>query len=93
MLTFQWNALRAGDSVVMHHRALTTSALLAGVVTAVSMRKGSNQVGIRFTTSDGGRKIVWPSRFVVHLSAADGDDCWRCHDLGGLADDDADAAA
>ena len=77
MLTFQWNGLRAGDCVVMHDATQTTSVLLPGVVTAVSMRKGSNDVGIRFTTTDGRRAIAWPSRFVVHLSAA-ADDCWRC---------------
>jgi hypothetical protein len=76
MLTFHWNALRAGDNVVMHDAAEATNVLFPGVVTAVSMRKGSNQVGIRVTRPDGGRVIVWPSRFVVHAAVAA--DCWRC---------------
>ena len=77
MMTFQWNALRTGDGVVMHDGVQSTRALLTGVVTAVSMRKDSNEVGICITRLDGRRAIVWPSRFVVHLSFAD-DDCWRC---------------
>ena len=77
MLNFQWNALRTGDSVVVHDGGQSASALFPGVVTTVSMRKGSNEVGIRVTTPDGTAVIVWPSSFVVHQAAAE-DGCWRC---------------
>jgi hypothetical protein len=77
MRTFQWNALRKGDSVVIHDGLPAMGALVPGVVTSVSMKKGSNDVGIRFTTANGRSKIVWPNSSVVHLSVTD-DECWRC---------------
>lgn len=77
VLNFQWNALRTGDNVVMHDDVHAGSALFPGVVTAVSMRKGSNEIGIRITKPDGRNVIVWPSSFVVHQAAAE-DACRRC---------------
>ena len=79
MLTFEWNALRAGDRVVVHDGATDASALFPGVVTSVNMRvrKGYNGVGIRIAATGGLHDIVWPSPFVVHLEGPD-ERCWRC---------------
>lgn len=80
MLTFDWNALRTGDRVVLHDGATTEGTLLPGIVTSVSMRtrKGYNGVGVRIAATGGLHDIVWPSPFTVHRDGPD-ERCWRCH--------------
>jgi len=77
MLTFEWNALRAGDNVFMHEGATEGDGVVPGVVTTVNLRKGYNGVGIRVGGVGHRRVIRWPSPFVVHEHATD-ERCWRC---------------
>lgn len=79
MLTFEWNALRAGDRVVLHDGATGASSLFPGVVTSVSMCEGKryNGVGVRVAAAGGLHDIVWPNPLVVHRDGPD-DRCWRC---------------
>jgi len=77
MLTYEWNALRAGDRVFMHDATKATCAVIPGVVTTVDMHEGYHGVGIRGVGVGARRGIVWPSPLVVHHDAAD-ERCWRC---------------
>jgi hypothetical protein len=63
MSTFEWNALRVDDRVLVHDRARGTDAVLSGTVVMiethhrVNRHRGVNTLGIR--TSDS--SIVWPN--------------------------------
>jgi hypothetical protein len=82
MLNFQWNALRVGDPVVVHHPDTSAAPLVAGVVAMVDIRKRQNGVGIRVAASDGGSEVLWPAPLVVHPFTADPtESCWRCDAL------------
>ena len=80
MLTFQWDALRRGDTVFVHDASDAELGLRAGVVTLVDVRPSGHDVGIRLTTGSPTASVVRPGRFAVHLAAVDDDDCWRCSD-------------
>ena len=77
MLAFQWNALRAGDRVMMHDDLDRDLTLREGVVELVQPRhRGENDIGIRI---DHHERIVRPRRHAVHLSPIDRrSSCWRC---------------
>ena len=81
MLKFEWNALRLGDVVEVHDDRTAASALTAGKVAMIEVKRGRralNGVGIRVADVDGSR-VVWPSYLAVHrVPVAPGDDCWRC---------------
>jgi hypothetical protein len=77
MLTFEWNALRAGDQVFMHDATEATGTVIRGVVATVDMHKGYNGVGVRGVGVGARRGVVWPSPFVVHSDVSD-KRCWRC---------------
>ena len=82
MLSFDWNVLRPGDSVLVHGAGGSDMTLAPGVVVTVNVRKGSNGVGIRVTTGGQYGGIVWPSRLAVHLDPRDpAEPCWRCQAL------------
>ncbi len=52
MLTFQWNALRTGDRVLVHDDDAPNLATESGVVAIVRMRRGyTNDVAIRVETT------------------------------------------
>ena len=80
MLKFQWDALRQGDTVLVHDASDIDLGLRAGVVTLVDVRPSGHDVGIRLTTGTPTRPVVRPGRFAVHLAAVDDHDCWRCGD-------------
>jgi len=78
MLSLDWNALRAGDSVLVHAASGPGTSLSSGVVAQVNVLKSSNGVGIRVHT-DGQGSIIWPSRLAVHLDPPNpSEPCWRC---------------
>ena len=53
MLRLEWNALRAGDEVVVHDPGDPGMRLLPGVVTMVQTAKDSNDIGIRVASPGG----------------------------------------
>ena len=78
MLRFDWNALLAGDQVLVHGADM---ALSSGVVAMVDVLKGSNGVGVRVRTN-GQEVILWPSRLAVHSDPCDPTEpCWQCKAL------------
>jgi hypothetical protein len=80
MLKFQWDAVRYGDTALVHDASDSDLGLRAGVVTLVDVRPSGHEVAIRFATRTPTRPVVRPGRFAVHLAAGDDDDCWRCSD-------------
>jgi len=83
VLTFQWNALRAGDKVLVHDPTSADLTLASGVVTMIDVRKGANSVGIRLAPHAGGEAVLWPSHLSVHLDPRDDTaPCWRCQARG-----------
>ena len=83
MMRFEWNSLRVGDEVRVHHDG---GRLEPGTVAFVDVLHGSNGVGIR-TSSPLGSHVSWPSRLAVHAAAGSTDDpgwqCMRCAALRG----------
>jgi len=77
MLSFQWNALRAGDRVLVHDDLAPGLDTLEGVVTIVQTRRGdTNDVAIRIGTTG---EVVRPRRHAVHMVPLDRRFwCWRC---------------
>jgi hypothetical protein len=78
MLRHDWNALRSGDHVLVHHTVKDADRLIAGVVTSVAPTGGSNDVEVRLNV--GGRsELVRPQRLHVHHDPIESDgSCWRC---------------
>ena len=78
MLTFQWNALRTGDRVIVHDDLDPDLGLHEGVVELVqTVRSGANDVGIRL--DDRPSDVLRPWRHAVHLLPIDPRyPCWRC---------------
>ena len=78
MMRFEWNALRVGDPVRLHHNG---GVLESATVAFVNVLRGSNGVGIR-VVADATNTVAWPSRFLVHAALGDTDDpgspCARC---------------
>lgn len=78
MLRRDWNALRPGDRVLVHHSIDGTVRLLAGVVATVSPADGSNEVAIKLDAS-GGQHVIQPRRLRVHHDPIEADThCWSC---------------
>lgn len=79
MMAFEWNALRVGDAVLLHHDAGDDYPLDRGVVAFVDGKRGENDVGVRLSAVEHHRRVVRPYRQTVHLDPArDTADCWRC---------------
>lgn len=77
MFRFQWNALRVGDSVMVHDDLAIASRLAAGTVTDVQTRADNNDLSIRL--SGGAHELLRPRRAAVHLVPFGSDEaCWRC---------------
>ena len=82
MLRFEWNALRVGDPVHVHHSPATERRAALGSVHLVQMSRRENGVGILVTEDDGSSRVVWPSRLMAHLAAVDEPGaCWRCDEV------------
>jgi hypothetical protein len=76
MTRFDWNGLRRGTKVFVHHSPATARRAEAADVVFVTVQAGgANAVGLRLV--DG--SVVWPSRLLSHHEpvASEGD-CWRC---------------
>jgi hypothetical protein len=89
MLKFEWNALRAGDAVVVHDPGSAEMTLVAGVVAQVDAhvaRRSANGVGIRVAHGELPSRILWPSYLTVHPDPRDlTEPCWRCGQLAGTS--------
>ena len=78
MLRLDWNALRTGDRVLVHHATDGDVHLVAGVVTEVTPADGSNDVVVRVATLRG-QQVIRPPRLSVHHDPIGFDGhCWRC---------------
>lgn len=78
MLRFAWRWAQVGDVVVVHDNVASPKELTDGVVAFVERSSQETNVGIRLAT-DGGNRVVWPSRFDVHPEPFDaGERCIRC---------------
>lgn len=76
MLTFQWNALRVGDHVLVHDDLDPAFHLSEGTVALVEARRGGpRSVSVR---NDATGKMERPRRHAVHLRPLDAQPCWRC---------------
>jgi hypothetical protein len=79
MVRLEWNALRVGDHVLVHDPSDAEMQLLPGVVTMVQTVSGSNDIGIRVASGDGGFRVLRPTRLTVHPDPRDlTEECWRC---------------
>lgn len=78
VLRADWNSLRPGDRVMVHHTTDDGGVrLLAGVVATVASGGGANDVAVR--VSHGGTRLVHPGRLSVHHDPIEFDGhCWRC---------------
>ena len=81
MTRFEWDGLRKGDAVFVHHPITSQSSALSGAVEFVTVRAGrGNEIGIRLT--DGASQVVWPSWMAVHRAPTAGNaTCWRCDEV------------
>jgi hypothetical protein len=84
MTRFDWNGLRVGDVVYVHHPLTTRRPARRGVITAVTVRTHrTNEIGVRL--DDDTQSIVWPSSVTVHTEATGATGtCWRCDELSGV---------
>ena len=79
MNKLQWNALRLGDSVLVHDPRDSTMRLVPATVTLVDTRRRANDIGLRVASVNERSSVVRPNRLAVHLDPLDGtEDCWRC---------------
>lgn len=78
MLAMEWNALREGDPVLVHHLANGGDDVVSGTVVMVDMLRGSNSVGIRIAPPGVDASVTWPSSRIVHLDPRGPEPCWRC---------------
>lgn len=78
-MAFEWNALRVGDAVLLHHKAGDEFPLEHGVVAFVDGKRGENDVGVRLSAAEHHGRVVRPNRQTVHLEPLGAtNDCWRC---------------
>lgn len=78
MLRHDWNALRNGDRVLVHHSVDDELRLVAGVVTSVTSGAGGNDIAVRVTTPRG-QQLIHPARLSVHRDPIEyNGHCWRC---------------
>ena len=78
MTRFEWNGLRIGDAVFVHHPWAEPATADPGVVELITVRAHlGNEVGIRM--SGGDHQVMWPTWLTTHreLVAHEGS-CWRC---------------
>jgi hypothetical protein len=81
MTRVEWNSLRVGDVVHVHHPVTGRRPARRGVITAVTQRTHrTNEIGVRL--DDDTQSIVWPSSVTVHPEATSPTgSCWRCDEL------------
>jgi len=79
VLRLDWNALQAGDRVLVHHADGGAARLVAGIVVSVEQSGGSNDVGVRLASRESPAGLVHPGRLTVHHDPIELDShCWRC---------------
>lgn len=81
MLSFEWDALRVGDRVLLHDDDDVGGPLLRGTVAMVDRGRGrgGSDVGVRTTEADGTLRMRRPPRLATHLDPLDETTgCWRC---------------
>jgi hypothetical protein len=68
VIAFEWNSLLVSDGVIVHeHDASRYQLAQPGLVEFVTVRRPTNEVGIRIDPSSGPR-VVWPTRQEVHAA-------------------------
>jgi hypothetical protein len=75
----EWQALRVGDRVLVHHvQSATPERAIASHVVAVHERSRiiDNEVGV-CRDADAGGSVAWPARLQVH-AAGDAGSCPWC---------------
>jgi hypothetical protein len=79
VIAFEWNTLRVGDPAVVHEHSVERYRIpQPGVVAFVTMRRPTNEVGIRIDPPSGTR-VLWPTREEVHSATPAGADaCPYC---------------
>jgi hypothetical protein len=66
VIAFEWNSLRVRHRVIVHeHHADRYQLPQPGLVAFVTVRRPTNQVGIRIEPPSGSR-VLWPTRQEVH---------------------------
>jgi hypothetical protein len=79
VLRSHWNALEVGDRVLVHDPDDPVHGLVAGVVTAVDVTSGANEVDIKLAANGKASRVIRPRRLTVHSDPVDFDEeCWRC---------------
>ena len=79
MNKLEWNALRLGDSVLVHDPRDSTMRLVPATVALVDTRRSANDIGLRVASVNERSSVVRPNRLAVHLDPLEGtEDCWRC---------------
>lgn len=80
MMLAYWNALRAGDQVLVHDASTLGAPLHPGRIAVVDAKQLPHRIGVRAVDVDvSGSAISWPSRLRVHLSPLDPfDPCLWC---------------
>ena len=93
MIAFEWDALRGAEHVVVHEHAAERYRIpQPGVVAFVTMRRPSNEVGIRIDPPSGVR-VLWPTRHEVHAATPTGaETCPYCVSVDQRAGADATAS-
>jgi hypothetical protein len=81
MTRFEWDGLRVGDTVFVHHSAATHRRAESGTVAFLEMRpRTGNKVGVLFGPA-AGHDVVWPTWVECHVEpVGPGTSCWRCGD-------------
>ena len=78
-MKLDWNALCAGDSVLVHDWTDADMQLLPGVVALLQTTRRSHDFGIRVASNGDRPSVIWPSRLAVHVDPPDPTEaCWRC---------------
>lgn len=78
VLTFQWNALRVGDHVLVHDDLDPGFVMHEATVKLVqTLGHAANEIALRL--DDRPTEIVYPRRQAVHLTPITRrSECWRC---------------
>jgi hypothetical protein len=79
MVKLEWNALRVGDKVLVHHPTDVEMPLLPGTVAIVETAHGANSIGVRVGPDSDHTSVLRPARLAVHADPAEStEECWRC---------------
>jgi hypothetical protein len=79
MQRLDWNGLRPGDRVQVHHPPFPVTAAMPGQVLRVTAQRKVNEVAVRM---DADGLVHRPRHTAVHLDVSPPQEwCWRCAEL------------